>query len=68
LLFLCAAEEQLQDCCDAVAALGEAVPAEVLQPFQLSLAGLSHFNHKVSSLVPTFYMQQRDVISGPRLQ
>lgn len=45
---LCDAEERLQDCCDAVAALGEAAPAGLLAPFRLSLAGLSHFNHKVS--------------------
>jgi 2'-5' RNA ligase len=46
-----AAEERVQDCCDAVAALGDAVPAGLLESFQLSLAGLSHFNHKVSSNV-----------------
>ena len=49
-----AAEEQLQDCCNAVAALSEAMPSGLLEPFQLSLAGLSHFNHKVINMGPSF--------------
>lgn len=39
--------DHVQDCCDALAALAAEVPAGLLSPFQLALAGLSHFNNKV---------------------